>query len=110
MALANMGITRQNVGNTVEILFNSAYVARALTLDTTAFTDGVCKAGTPISGEGTIANDATVMGIVLWDVPVERPQATLVYDGTIRLNVAEEHSGYTYADAMKSALPKVTFF
>lgn len=110
MALAEMKTTHRVVDSGVEILWNSRYVGRALTLDTTAFTDGVCKAGTPISGTGTIANDATVMGILLHDVYEERPQATVVYDGTINTKVAEDHSGVAIDEAAKAALPKVTFF
>lgn len=110
MALAEMKTTHKKVGSGVEILWNSHYVGRALTLDTTAFTDGVCKAGTPISGTGTIANTADVMGILLEDVYEERPQGTVVYDGTINTAVAEAHSGVTIAEAAKTALPKVTFF
>ena len=45
MALGTMNYNRRVVPNTVEILFNSEYTGRALTLDTTAFTEGVCKAG-----------------------------------------------------------------
>jgi len=110
MALAEMKTTHKKAAGNVEILWNSHYVARAITLDTAAFTDGVCKAGTPISGSGTIANDANVLGILLEDVYEERPQATVVYDGTINTAVAQAHSGVTIAAAAKGALPKVTFF
>lgn len=81
MALGTMNYNRRVVPNTVEILFNSEYTGRALTLDTTAFTEGVCKAGTPIALNGTIANTASAAGILLTDVYEERPLATIVIGG-----------------------------
>jgi hypothetical protein len=94
----------------VQILYNSAYTARAITLDTAAFADGICKAGTPIAVDGKIANSNAAIGILLHDVYVERPQGTLVYYGTIRRDVAEAHCGLTYVDAMMAALKNVVFF
>lgn len=55
MALGTMGFTRTVVDGGYEILYNSEYVGDALTLDTGAFTDGLCKAGTPIAIDGTKA-------------------------------------------------------
>lgn len=114
MALAEMKTTVKSSGNGVEILWNADFVGRALTLDTTAFTEGICKAGTPIAADGkkaaTSSGSSNAIGILLEDVYEERPQGTVVYDGTINLSVAQTHSGVTYDDATKTALPKVTFF
>lgn len=110
MARGTMQYTTMSTTADVQILHNSAYVARALTLDTTAFTGGVCKAGTPIDVNGAIANSATAIGILLHDVYVERPQATLVYQGAIREDIAQAHCGLTYDAAMKTALKNVVFF
>lgn len=109
MAYGNMKNSRSVVDNSVEILFNSDYVGRALTLDTAAFTDGVCKAGTPIALDGTVANDATAVGILLVDVYEERPQGTVVIGGYIHTARAQDHSGVTIADAAKTALKNVVF-
>lgn len=109
MAYGNMKNTRQVVDNSVEILFNSEYVGRALTLDSAAFTEGVCKAGTPIAEAGTVANDATAVGILLHDVSEERPQGTVVIGGYIHTTRAQEHSGVTVADEAKAALKNVVF-
>lgn len=109
MSYGEMKTSRQIVNGSVEILFNSEYVGRALTLDTTAFTEGVCKAGTPIAQDGTIANDATAVGILLNDVQEERPQATVVVGGYINTARAQKHSGVTIADTAKSALKNVVF-
>lgn len=110
MARGNMNYSYGAVGGDVEILYNSDFTAKAVTLDTTAFTGGVCKAGTPVSANGTIANDATVLGILLHDVLETRPQGTAVYYGTIHAGRAQAHSGVEYAAAMMSALKNLVFF
>lgn len=110
MAKATMGYTQMATNDGVEILFNSGYIAKAVTLDTSAFgEEGVCLAGTPISEAGAIANDGTAVGILLKDVYGTRPQATVVYQGAIREAVAEAHCKLTYADTMKAALKNVVF-
>ena len=109
MAQAEMGFKRREVNGSVEILFNSEYVGRALTLDTAAFVDGVCKAGTPIALNGTIANDANALGILLTDVQEERPLATVVIGGYIHTERAQKHSSVTIADEAKAVLKNVVF-
>lgn len=109
MAKAPMKHTVETVNGGVEILYNSAYVGDALTLDTAAFTDGICKAGTPIDKDGNVANTASAAGILLHDVLEERPQGTIVIGGYINTSVAEEHSGVTYDGAVKTALKNVVF-
>lgn len=79
------------------------------TIADASFTNGVCKAGTPIDANGAIANDATVEGILLYDVYEENPNGSLVKAyAVINLAKAEENSGLTIADAVKTALD-VTF-
>lgn len=109
MALEVMGYTTRAVSGDVEILYNSDYTGDAVTLDTESFSNGVCKAGTPVSADGKIANDNTAYGILLHDVYQERPQGTAVYYGTIKKKVAEEHSGLTYDGDMMAALKNVVF-
>lgn len=80
-----------------------------VTIATGSFTNGVCKAGTPIDAAGAIANDATAEGILLFDVYAENPNGSLVKAyATINLAKAEANSGLTIADAVKTALD-VTF-
>lgn len=113
MALGSMGYNKASVDVGPEILYNHDFIGKAVTLDTTAFTDGVCKAGTPIADSGVKYTDATgtaLLGILLHDVAASRPQGTAVYAGTIRESVQREHSGVTITDAMKEALPRVTWF
>lgn len=113
MALAAMGYTRNSYDVGPEILYNHDFLGKALTLDTTAFTSGVCRAGTPIATNGTKftgATGQTLLGILLHNVYEDRPLATAVYAGTIREAVATANSGVTITAAMKTALPRVTFF
>jgi len=49
-----------------------------VTLDTSAFTNGVCKAGNPIAADGTIGTDSTAIGVLLNDVEQDRPVATIL--------------------------------
>lgn len=109
MALEVMGYNTKIVEDGVEILYNSSYTGAAVTLDTSAFTDGVCKAGTPVTKTGTKATGDDALGVLLHDVYQERPQGTAVYYGTIRTDVAEAHFGGTYSDGIKTALKNVVF-
>lgn len=111
MAKEAMGYTAKSVEGTVEILYNSEYVGDAVTLDASAFTDGVCKAGTPIAATGKKAADdgSDAAGILLWDVPQDRPQGTVVIGGYINTAAAQSHSGATIDDAVKAALKNVVF-
>lgn len=115
MALEAMGYTTKTVSGDVEILYNSEYVGDAMTLDTTAFTDGVCKAGTPMAASGKkaetdgTAKTSNAVGILLHDVDQKRPQGTVVIGGYINTAVAQSHSGVTYDDATKAALKNVVF-
>lgn len=109
MAIQAMGFNQTVVNDGVEILYNSDYVGKAITLDSAAFTDNVCKAGTPISTAGAIANSASAFGILLHDVHQERPQGTIVIGGYINTAVAQDHSGVTVAEDAKNALKNVVF-
>ena len=109
MAIQNMGYTHAAVDGSVEILYNSVYVGKAITLDSSAFTNNLCKAGTPISASGAKANDATAIGVLLHDVAMERPQGTVVIGGYIKTAVAQAHSGVTISENAKSALKNVVF-
>lgn len=119
MAQEVMEFKRKTIDSGVEILFNSNYTGKAVTLDTTAFTSGVCKAGTPVAkdgkkgvttaGTGGAAGTTTAFGILLADVYQDRPQGTIVIGGYINTAVAEAHSGVTYDAETKTALKNVVF-
>ena len=109
MAMANMGMSHASALNAPEILYNAEYVGDAITLDTAAFTEGVCKAGTPIDAYGAIANTASARGVLLRDVYEERPQGTIVIGGFINTARAQAHSGVEIAEAAKAAMKNVVF-
>ena len=106
-----MLVKNTNINQTPEILNRllggELYVP--VTIATASFTDGVCKAGTPIDANGAISNDANVKGILLYDVYEENPNGSLVVAyATINLVRAEANSGLTISDAVKTTLD-VTF-
>lgn len=112
MALAEMAFSSNAVIGDVEILANSEYVGRAITLDDSAFTGGLCTAGTPITATGTVADvsgAANAIGILLHDVRATRPQGTVVIGGYINTTAAQTHSGVTIDDATKGALNNIIF-
>ena len=119
MAQQSMAYTRATVAGDVEILYNSEYVGDAVTLDTTAFTDGVCKAGTPLDKDGKLAvttpasgetaASSTAVGVLLFDVYGDRPQGTIVIGGYINTGAAQTHSGVTIDATARAALKNIVF-
>lgn len=99
----------------VQILKRKPFEGIPMTLDFSAVTDKtdsgkkIVKAGTPIGAAGVADNTATVVGILLHDVTEDRPQGTLLKKAYINADVAQKHSGVTYDDAVKTALPMVVF-
>lgn len=105
-----MLVKNTNVNSTPEILKRKLGGELFVPITITDFTDGVCKAGSPISEAGAVANDATAVGILLYDVYEENPNGSLVKAyATINLANAEANSGLTIADEVKTALANVTF-
>lgn len=113
--MSNMLFEQDVYTGDVLILKRKPFEGIAKTLDFTSVTDKlkngkkVVKAGTPIGENGTVDNTATVVGILLHDVVEDRPQATLLKKAYINTAVAEAHSGITYAEGVKTALPMVVF-
>lgn len=115
MALSNMQYEETSYAADAGILKRLPFEGIPATLDFDAVTDvndngvKIVKAGTPIGSAGVVDNTATVVGILLTDVIATRPQGTLLKKAYINTEVAEAHSGVTYADAVKTALPMVVF-
>ena len=112
--MSNMQFEQKTYAGDVQILKRKPFEAIPMTLDfsgVVAGTDGnkVVKAGTPIGKTGVADNTATVVGILLHDVPEERPQGTLLKKAYINTAVAQAHSGVTIATAVKTALPMIVF-
>lgn len=109
MAIQAMGVTATTVADEVQILKRPGFEAIPLTLDSTAFTGGVCKAGAPIGSGGTIKNDGDCIGINLYDVKSDRPQATILKKGYVRDAVITSHYGTAIASTAKAVLPMIVF-
>ena len=72
--------------------------------------DPVIKAGTPVGADGSAANTADAVGILLYDVDTSaNPNGTMVQSGPIDSTKAQAHSGVTYAAAMIGALDNIEF-
>ena len=99
----------------VQILNRKPFEAIPMTLDFSSVSDKlengkkVVKAGTPIGSGGVLDNTGTVVGILLHDVTEDRPQGTLLKKAYIKTEVAQEHSGVTIEQAVKTALPMIVF-
>lgn len=81
-----------------------------ITLDTSAFTSGVCKAGNPIAKDGKVDNATAPIGILLTDVYSDNPNGTILKAfGVVNEKNANDNAGITIATAVKTALPLVVF-
>ena len=112
--MSNMQFEQKAYAGDVQILKRKPFEAIPMTLDfsgVVAGADGkkVVKAGTPIGKTGVADNTATVVGILLHDVPEDRPQGKLLKKAYINTAVAQAHSGITIAAAVKTALPMIVF-
>lgn len=113
--MSNMQFEQVAYTGDVQILKRRPFEGIAMTLDFSGVADTIAngkkivKAGTPIGATGVADNTATVVGILLHDVVEDRPQGTLLKKAYINTEVAQEHSGIEYAEAVKTALPMVVF-
>lgn len=112
--MSNMQFESKTVGANVVILKRPPFEGVAITLDFTdvvAGDDGkkVVKAGSPISAAGVVANTSSAIGILLYDVVEDNPQATILKKAYIDTAKAQTNCGLTYDAAVKAALPMVVF-
>lgn len=114
--MSNMNFESKTYGADVLILKRPPFEGIPITLDFTSVvttdTDTgrkVVKAGTPISAAGVAANSSSAIGILLFDVLENRPQGTILKKAYLNTAVAESHSGISYDDAVKAALPMIVF-
>ena len=82
-----------------------------VTVANDSFTNGVCKAGTPMTKLGVkITGGTGAEGILLSDVYSDNPNGALIVAyATINSAVAAAHSGVTYGSDLKAALPLIDF-
>lgn len=105
-----MLVKNKNVTTTPEILKRKLGAEYLVPVTITKFTDGVCKAGSPIGADGAVANSASAVGILLYDVYEENPNGSLIKGfAVVNTANAEANAGLTIDDAVKTALPMVIF-
>ena len=97
------------INGTVEILASKDF--QAIPIKVAAPQTGtVVKAGTPLTAAGASTTGANAVGILLYDVDTAvNPNAAAVVHGIINSTKAQAHSGVTYASALYTALPGITF-
>lgn len=104
-----MKYTNTSVGGGVEILASKDFQSIPVNVATPG-SGTVVKAGTPITAAGESTTGANAIGVLLYDVDTaENPNGAAVVQGIVNADVAQEHSGVSYADALYSALPGIVF-
>ena len=109
MATQGMKVSASTIADEVQILKRPGFEAIPITLDSSAFTNGVCKAGAPIGAGGVIKNDKNCIGILKEDVYEDRPQGTILKKAYVRNDVITSHYGTAIADTAKAALRMIVF-
>ena len=113
--MSNMQYEKVSYAGDVQILKREPNEAIPLTLDFSAVTEKdtngkkIVKAGTPIGKTGAVDNTATTIGILRFDVTEDRPLGVILKKAYLNTEVAQKHSGVTYEDAVKTALPMIVF-
>lgn len=78
--------------------------------DTEFASKDVVVAGSPIAADGTFANGATAVGILLNDVHKDNPNGSLIKAfATVNVANINANIGTTLDDAVKTALPNIIF-
>lgn len=101
-----------SAGSTPEILKRKlgAEYSKPITIHSSAFTSGVCKAGSPIDKDGKVANTASAVGILWNDVYESNPNGSIICGyAVINEANAKANSGITLDPAVKTALATVSF-
>lgn len=107
-----MNFSKTTVTNGVEILvgLTDMHTLTPIKVAAPLSGDPVIKAGTPVGADGSAANTADAVGILLYDVDTSaNPNGTMVQSGPIDSTKAQAHSGVTYAAAMIGALDNIEF-
>ena len=104
-----MKYNETSIGGSVEILASKDFQSVPIKV-TAEGTNGVVKAGTPLTAAGASTTGAGAVGILLYDVvPNDNPNAAIVVQGIIDSTKAQAHSGVSYQSALYEALPGVIF-
>lgn len=111
-----MKFVESNITSQKEILKRKlgGELTEPITLDDTAFTNGVCKAGNPIDKDGKVVNgggsDGAAVGILLKDVYESNPNGTILKAfGCVNEANANSNANITIATEVKTALSLIVF-
>ena len=111
-----MKYTKTDVSISPEILKRKlgAELFVPVTVASTAFSNGIVKAGTPITASGakavTSAGSNNADGILLYDVTEDNPNGSMIKAfADVNSAVAEDHSGVSYDTALKDKLSLIVF-
>lgn len=106
-----MKFERSTMTQEALILKRADFEAIPITVATSVFVaeDTIVKAGTPLASDGTIANGATCVGILLHDVEKTNPNGALLKKAYINETAAEASYGTAYDAAVKASLPMIVF-
>lgn len=117
-----MVVSQKSIVSTPEILKRKlgGELLVPITIASDSFTNGICKAGTPIGAGGVVATDTTdeetevttnnAIGILLNDVYSKNPNGSLIKAfASINTAKAQSHSGVTYSATLKQTLADIKF-
>ena len=105
-----MKYSKTSVGGGVEILASKDFQSIPVKVADPSGVPGIVKAGTPLTDAGASTTGSGAIGVLLYDVDTrENPNGAVVVAGIVNATVAQEHSGVSYASALYSALPGITF-
>ena len=108
-----MKFTEKSVTTQIEILKRKlgGELFEEIKLDDTAFTGGVCKAGSPIAADGKVDKTTKPIGILITDVyKDENPNGTILRAfGVVNSANIQTSTGEAVAEAVKTALPLIVF-
>ena len=106
-----MKFERTTTKSEVNILKRAECEAVPITVAESVFTteDTVVKAGTPMKADGTVANTAACVGLLLHDVVKGNPNGALLKKAYVDKTKIKESYGEDISAEAMAALPMVVF-
>lgn len=106
-----MRFEKETTVSEVNILKRADCEAIPITVANSVFTaeDMVVKAGSPMKADGTIANTADCIGLLLHDVTKDNPNGALLKKAYVDKAKIKESFGADIAEAAIAALPMIVF-
>lgn len=105
-----MKFERETTVSEVNILKRAECEAIPITVASTAFASAdVVKAGSPMKADGTVANTADCVGLLLHDVTKDNPNGALLKKAYVDKAKIKESFGADIEAAAIAALPMIVF-